>query len=82
VPDERGSYWFVVALSSAHRLRFAHSVNDYAQGPPFVRVNGRWDLTTSTGGTAMEVSVKQGSACAKAGARSILYRLEQRSSIT
>src|SRR5579859_1108183 len=53
------AYWFVVALViGAVVYSSLASVNDYAQGPAVVRVNGRLDLTTSTGGTAMDVPVK------------------------
>jgi membrane fusion protein (multidrug efflux system) len=55
------AYWFVVAMVVGGIVYASlTSVNDYAQGPAVVRVNGRLDLTTSTGGTAMDVPVKQG----------------------
>jgi membrane fusion protein (multidrug efflux system) len=57
----RFAYWFVVA-SVVGALLYAclTSVSDYAEGLAVVRVDGRLDLTTSTGGTAMDVAVQQG----------------------
>jgi multidrug efflux pump subunit AcrA (membrane-fusion protein) len=55
------AYWFVVAaVLTALVYSSVTFVSDYAEGPAVVRVEGRLDLTTATGGTATEIKVKQG----------------------
>jgi multidrug efflux pump subunit AcrA (membrane-fusion protein) len=55
------AYWFVVAIVvGAVVFASLAFVSDYAEGPAVVRVDGRLDLTTQTGGTAMDVAVQQG----------------------
>jgi multidrug efflux pump subunit AcrA (membrane-fusion protein) len=57
----KAAYWFVVAVVFGALVYSSLGfVSDYAEGPAVVRVEGRLDLTTSTGGTAMEVLVQQG----------------------
>jgi multidrug efflux pump subunit AcrA (membrane-fusion protein) len=55
------AYWLLVAIVVGGIVYSSLAfVSDYAEGPAVVRVEGRFDLTTSTGGTAMDVAVKQG----------------------
>ncbi len=55
------AYWFVVAVVLGALVYSSLAfVSDYAEGAAVVRVEGRLDLTTSTGGTAMDVLAQQG----------------------
>jgi membrane fusion protein (multidrug efflux system) len=57
----RSAYWLVLASVIAGLAYSASaSVNEYAQGPAVVRVEGRVDLTTATGGIVISVDVHQG----------------------
>src|SRR5215472_8382373 len=57
----RTAYWLVLATVIAGLGYSASaSVNEYAQGPAVVRVEGRVDLTTATGGIVVGIDVQQG----------------------
>jgi multidrug efflux pump subunit AcrA (membrane-fusion protein) len=70
------AYWFLVSVSVAALVYVTVApVAEYAEGPAMVRVEGRLDLTTATGGVVMAVEVQPGSEV-KAGQPLVRFHTE------
>src|SRR3954468_10163660 len=57
----RWCYWLLFALfGTAIVYAVVGTVTEYASGPAIIRVDGRSDVTTPTGGTVVDVRVRPG----------------------